>query len=150
MTFTRNSAKQVFGEQNYLSHQITGNVEPEAFYAVGDRISSYGIFNFGQVPANSQKRVSLSAARIEQPISLSSIYAFTDNASSDEIRFYLFSGDKELVELRLSSSEMPYTFPPGAIIDPSLDIVVRPRSNLTSLLIYWKPVHIITQINVEE
>ena len=148
MTFTRNSAKQMFGEQNYLSHQITGNVEPEPFYAVGDRVSSYGIFNFGQIAADSEKRISLASVGINQPISLSSIYAFTSNASSDEVRFYLFSGDAELVELRLFSAEMPYTFPPGAIIDPSLDIVVRPRSNLTSLLIYWKPVHIITEIQV--
>lgn len=148
MTYQLETTSQLYGNQQYLAHNLKG-ATPELdrqFFA--QRIASYGIFSFGAFTSRQTKRVVLADQNITSPISLVSAYAFASNATSDEIRFRLLADTQQIAEQRISSNDMPFAFPPGAIIDPTLTIEVESRYGVTQLLIYWQPVHILSHIQI--
>ncbi|MEM7592644.1 MAG: hypothetical protein AAF383_14175 [Cyanobacteria bacterium P01_A01_bin.83] len=114
----------------------------------GQRIPSYGIINFGAMAGGTTKNFKPIDYGILSEIELKSIYDFTSNATADECTFKLFSGNVEILEQRITNNEMPYTFPPGAIINPNLTIQVKPKYTTTQLLIYWQPVHVFSYLEV--
>lgn len=148
MSYQLETTEQIYGEQPYLTHVIKGETPEEDLHLFGMRVPSYGIINFGSITNNSFKTIVLAEKGITSPIQLKSIYAFTSTGGNDETRFSLFRGTTRIVEMRIPSGEMPYQFPEGAIIDPSLSITVRPRYNISQLLIYWQPVHVLSNVQV--
>ena len=143
MDYQLEASSQTYGDREYLSHKLPGATPSDDRYFFGQRIPSYGIFSFGAINSNSTKRVVLASVGILSPILLRSVYAFTLSATNEEIRFRLFEDNTEIIEQRITNSEMPYQFPDGAIVSPNLSIEVEPRYTVTNLLIYWQPVHII-------
>ena len=143
MSYELESVSQKYGNANYLAHNLKGNTPEEDRRVFAMRIESFGIIDFGYMKSGTVKKASLAELNIKNPISLKAIFAFNTSDASDEIRFYLYRGNIEVVEIKFSSSEMPYKFPPGAIVDPSLSIVVKPKVTTSSVVIYWQPIHII-------
>ena len=148
MTYQRASTAQKYGEQNYLSHKISGNIEPDPFYVVGDRIPSYGIINFGAMQGGSKKQFKPINEGIESDILLRSVHAFTTNATNEEIILRLFLQNTEVLEQKITNNEMPYEFAPGAIINPNLTLEIQPRYDTMQLLIYWQPIHVLSYLEV--
>lgn len=138
----------MYGEREFLAHKLLGETALDDRYLFAQRVPSYGIFSFGAMSGSETKTVVLANEGITSPIQLKSVYAFNVSASSDEIRFRLYAGDTEIAEMKLTASDMPFQFPDGAIIDPSLSIEVDPRYAVSQLLIYWQPVHIIKYVSV--
>ena len=85
---------------------------------------------------------------IDTSIQLLSVYAFNPDADQDEIRFRLFQGSIQLAEMKLTNSQMPFEFPKGAIINPSWSIEIDSRYEISQLLIYWQPVHVLDYFEV--
>jgi len=148
MSYQLKTTTQVYGEQRYLAHKIKGETQNDDRYLFGQRIPSYGIINFGAMAANSTKNFKLIDNGISSDIELKSIFDFTLGANNDQTTLRLFAGEIEILEQVIVSNNMPYTFPPGAIINPNLTIQVQPRYNSTQLLIYWQPVHVIDYVEV--
>lgn len=148
MSYERISKEQRYGSQSYLSHQISGNIESNPFYVVGDRVSSYGIINLGYLSARQKKRFKPIDYGINSDILLRSLYAFTTAPTAEEVTIRLFLDNTEFLEQKISDSEMPYTFPPGAIVNPNLELEVEPRYNTAQIVIYWQPVHVISYVEV--
>lgn len=146
--FESETIGQLYGDKQYLAHNLKGQTTADDRALFGMRVPSYGIFNFGAMTGAQVKRIVLAAEGIVSPIELRSIYAFNATASSDEIKYRLYAGSTEILEYRLNSAVVPYEFPPGAIIDPSLSIEVEPRYDVSQLLIYWQPVHVLSYIEV--
>lgn len=142
------TTKQTYGNQEYLAHNIKGQIPADDRHLFAGRVPSFGIFSFGAFTAEQKKRVSLADEGIVSPISLSSAYAFGRNGNNDEIFFRLFAGDQEIAEQRIVSNSMPFQFPDGAIIDPSLTIEVESRYNATQIMLYWQPVHILKYVEI--
>ena len=134
---------QVYGDKNYLAHNLKGATPGDDRRLFAERISAFGIIDFGSMSANSVKSYTPATDGVLSPIMIASIFAFTTSATSDEVNFKIFDGNTEILEQKISNSEMPYKFPPGAIIRPDLTIQVKPRYNTKRLLIYWQPVHIL-------
>lgn len=134
---------QVYGDKNYLAHNLKGATAEDDRRFFSERIQSFGIIDFGAMSANSTKSYTPATDGVISPIMITSVFAFTTSATSDEITFKIFDGNTEILEQKIPSSEIPYQFPPGAIIRPDLTIQVKPRYNTTALLVYWQPVHIL-------
>ena len=148
MSYQLQTTAQVYGDNNFLTHKLPGNTADDDRYLFGQRVQSFGIINFGAIASNSSKQVLLSSIGISSPILLRSVYAFNYSGGSDEMRMRLFSGTQKLAEMKFKFSEVPYRFPDGAIIDPSLSIEVEPRYAVIQLLLYWQPVHVLSYIEV--
>ncbi len=148
MGYQTEPAIQLYGSNNYLAHKIVGATPEQDRYLFGERMPSFGVINFGYMNAGTTKDFKPIDNGIVSDISLRSIYTFTTAQSNEEVTFKLFSGGQEILEQRISNNEMPYTFPPGAIINPNLTIQVKPRYTTTQLLIYWQPVHVLSYIEV--
>lgn len=148
MNYSLETTKQIYGNQSFLTHKLKGEVPSDDRHLFGMRVESFGVFNFGQIAKGKTKEVFLADHQINSPISLSSIYAFAQNTANDEIKFRLKYEGKSIAELQLKYYEMPFSFPPGAIVMPNLSIEVEPKANLTQLLIYWQPVHLLKQVVV--
>lgn len=142
------TTKQIYGNSEYLAHNIKGETPTDDRFLFGMRVPSYGIINFGAFTAGQTKRVLLANINITSQISLTSVYAFGDNATNDEIKFRLFSGEIQIAEQRITSLEMPFQYPSGAIIDPSLSIEVESRYSVTQIIMYWQPVHVLDYVEV--
>ena len=149
MSYQRSSIVQKYGDQNYLAHQIRGNTQTDPYNFVADRVSSYGIINFGYIKGGKTKRVKPLDLGIEQDILLRSLHNFTTNSTGKEVTIKLFLQNQEFLEQQITDSQMPYTFPPGAIVNPNLELEVRPKYDTMQLLVYWQPVHIISYDIVE-
>ncbi len=149
MSYQLETTSQIYGDHQYLAHAIKGENVAADRYLFGQRIPSYGIINFGAMAAGSTKDFKPIDNGIVSDIELKSIFDFTSSASNDECTFKLFNGEIEILEQRISNQEMPYTFPPGAIINPNLTIQVNPRYTTTQLLIYWQPVHVLSYQEVQ-
>lgn len=149
MTYQRESVVQPYGDLKFLAYKITGNIESQPLNHVGDRVPSYGIINFGAMKAKSKKQIKPIDMGIEQDILLRSLYAFTNHATSEEVTIRLFLGNTEVLEQKLTNAEMPYTFPPGAILNPNLTIEVQPQYNTVQLLLYWQPVHVLSYLEID-
>lgn len=150
MSYQLDTTSQLYGDQQYLSHVIRGETPEGDRHLFGQRVPSFGIFSFGEMSAGSEKTVVLADENIISSIQLTSVYAFNNNASNDEIRFSLFRAGTEIAEMRLTGADMPYQFPKGAIIAPDLAIRVRPRFAASQVLIYWQPVHILKYVAVRD
>lgn len=149
MVYQLETTSQLYGDKEYVSHVIKGDTPADDRHLFGMRVPSYGVINFGAMAANSTKDFTPIANGINSDIELKSIFDFTDSASGDECTFKLFNGEIEILEQRITNNEMPYTFPPGAIINPNLTIQVKSRYNTTQLLIYWQPVHVLSYLEVQ-
>ena len=143
MTYQLDTTSLTYGDREFLAHNLKGATANDDRYLFGQRIKSYGILNFGAMSGNSSKRAILSNLGITSPILIRSAYAFSQNTWNDEIKFRLFDGNTQLTELTILNTEMPYQFPDGAIIDPSLSIEVFTNQATTQMLIYWQPVHVL-------
>ncbi len=148
MVYQLETSEQLYGEDLYLTHTIRGTGQQNDLSLFGQRVPSYGIINFGAIDGGSTKDFKPIDNGISSDIMLRSIYDFTTSATNDEVTFKLFNGSVEIFEQKITNSEMPYTFPPGAIINPNLIIQVNPRYTTTQLLIYWQPVHVLSYIEV--
>ncbi len=148
MSYQLESTTQLYGDNLYLAHNLRGTGRENDRFLFGQRVPSFGIISFGAMAAGRTKRITPADRGINSHIMLRSIYDFTTSATADEVTFKLFEGETEILEQRVFSSEMPYTFPPGAIIDPRYTIEVKPRYATTQLLIYWQPVHVLSLIRV--
>lgn len=146
------TTKQIYGDSEYLAHNIKGQTTEDDRFLFGMRVPSYGIFSFGALASGQTRRVVLAQEGITSPISLTSVYAFGDNTNNDEIYFRLFSGTgraaQEIAQQRIISNDMPFQYPKGAIIDPSLSIEVEPRYKVTQIVMYWQPVHVLKYVQV--
>lgn len=140
--------KQTYGDQEYLTHNLKGQQPTDDRFLFGMRVPSYGIFSFGAFAAGQKKRVYLADEGITSPISLKSVYAFGTNGTDDEIKFRLFERAIEIAEQKIVSNDMPFQYPDGAIIDPSLGIEVESRRAVTQIIMYWQPVHILKYVAV--
>ncbi|MEM7762091.1 MAG: hypothetical protein AAF298_28840 [Cyanobacteria bacterium P01_A01_bin.40] len=149
MVYQLETTSQLYGDQQYLAHRIKGEISADDRYLFGQRVPSYGIINFGAMAAGSTKNFTPIANGIQSDIELKSIFDFTSSATNDECTFKLFSGEIEILEQKIVNNDMPYTFPPGAIINPNLTIQVKPRYTTTQLLIYWQPVHVLNYVEVQ-
>lgn len=149
MAYQLEPTTQLYGEDLYLAHNLTGDRTQGDRRLFGQRVPSYGIINFGAIRGGSTKDFKPIDNGISSEIMLRSIYDFTTSATNDEVTFKLFNGTAEIFEQKITNSEMPYTFPPGAIINPDLTIQVEPRYTTTQLLIYWQPVHVLSYIEVQ-
>ena len=149
MTYLIQPVAQVYGDQNYQAFKLSGATSEDDRYYFGDRISQFGVIDFGAMSSGQKKRAVLSEHGINSPIQLVSIYAFAENALSDEARFRLFDGEQLLVQMRLTTAVMPFAFLPGAIVRPHLTLEVEPRYPVDNLTVYWQPIHILqyTSIN---
>lgn len=143
MAYQLDSAKQTFGNQDYLAHKIKGATVADDRYLFAQRVEAYGIIDFGAMARNATKRVALSTLGITSQISLKSAYAFGASATTDEIKYRLFSGTTQLMELQLLAAEMPFVFPPGAIVDPTLSIEILATQAFDRVMLFWQPVHVL-------
>ena len=143
MAYQLETISQLYGDREYLAHNFKGATPNDDRAVFGMRIPSYGIFNFGPMANNQTKRVVLADKGISSPILMKSAYAFSSNTWNDEIKFRLFDGNTQLAELTILSTEMPYQFPDGAIVDNSLSIEIRVNQTTTQMLVYWQPVHVL-------
>jgi hypothetical protein len=132
-----------YGNDSFLAHNLKGATPEDDRQFFGQRIQSFGIIDFGAMNAGSTKSYTPINDGIQSPISIASVYAFTTVATNDEITFSIFEGTVELTRQKITNNDMPYQFPPGAIIRPDLTIQVKPRYNTMKLLVYWRPVHIL-------
>lgn len=148
MTYQLETSSQTYGDREFLTHNLKGTTTADDRYLFAQRVPSYGVINFGAMAAGSTKDFSLIDNGINGEILVRSIYDFTNFSTNDEVAFRLLQGTTQILEQRITSNEMPYTFPPGAILNPSLTIQVEPRYTTTQLLIYWQPVHILSYIEV--
>ncbi|MEO0834785.1 MAG: hypothetical protein AAFY16_02100 [Cyanobacteria bacterium J06642_3] len=148
MSYQLETTAQPYGSQQYLAHKIKGETESDDRYLFGQRVPSYGIINFGAMAGNSTKNFKPIDYGIQSEIELKSIYDFTNSATGDQCTFRLFNGNVEILEQQINNHDMPYTFPPGAIINPNLTIQVQPRYTTTQLLIYWQPVNVLSYVEV--
>ena len=148
MSYQRESIVQPYGKLEFLAHDISGNIDPRGFNFVGDRVSSYGVINFGYVKGGSSKRIKPIDYGIERDIWLRSIWAFNTSATNDEITMRLYAGRAEFFEQKISNNEMPYTFPPGAILNPNLIFEVQPKYDATQVVLYWQPVHVLSYVEI--
>ncbi len=148
MTYQLVPSSQLYGDREFLTHKLSGETDAADRYLFAERIASYGIINFNQMSAKDPKRIKLSDQGITSPILLRSAYAFNYSATSDEIRFRLFSDNQKLAEMKLDYKTMPYQFPDGAILEPDLELEVEPRYNVLRLLIYWQPVHVLSYLSI--
>lgn len=148
MSYRAEPTFQIYGNQRFLTHNIKGEGEDDDRHLFAQRMTGYGIFSFGALTSGQAKRVVLADVNIVSPISLVSVYAFGVNAANDEIRFRLFAGTVQIAEQIITKNEMPFQYPKGAVIDPSLSIEVEADSRVTQLMMYWQPVHVIDYIEV--
>lgn len=148
MTYQRESIVQPYGDLEFLAHDISGNIDPRGFNFIGDRVSSYGIINFGDVKGGSKKQIKPADVGIERDILLRSIWSFNTSATNDELTMRLYAGPTEFFEQRILNSEMPYIFPPGAILNPNLIFEVQPKYDATQVVLYWQPVHVLSYLEV--
>lgn len=134
---------QVYGDKNYLAHNLKGATAEDDRRFFAQRIPSFGVIDFGAMSANSVKTYTPVDDGVQSLISIVSVYAFTTAATNDEVTFKIFEGATELTQQKITNDEMPYQFPSGAIIRPDLTIQVEPRYNTMKLLVYWRPVHLL-------
>ena len=110
------------------------------------RIRIDGILNFGLVPRNTEVQISLADNNINTPIIVDRVVAFTEGASSDEIRFIVYKNvNGQLVEVgtqRFSNGQMPLDYPDG-IIYPDMVLGVKPTRSNANIVVYVKPVKIL-------
>ena len=149
MTYQLVTSSQLYGEREFLTHKLAGSSPADDRYFFASRIPSYGVINFNQMSAKEPKRIKLSDQGITSPILLRSAYAFNYSATSDEIRFRLFSENKKVAEMKLDHKQMPFQFPDGAILEPNLELELEPKYNVLRLLIYWQPVHILSYLSID-
>lgn len=148
MTYQRESVVQKYGDANFLAHKIAGNIESQPYFHVGDRVPSYGIIHFGAIGGGQTRQFKPVDRGIDNDIMLRSLYPFTTDASKDEVIFRLFEGAIEFAEWRFTSDSVPFTFPDGAIINPNITLSVTPKSNVSSVMLYWQPVHVISYLKI--
>ncbi len=148
MSYQLETASQVYGDNLYLAHNLKSDTAEADRFLFGQRVPSYGIINFGYMKAGTTKIFRPLDNGINSDILLRSVYSFTTAPANEEVTFNLFNGREQLLEQRIPNSEMPYTFPPGAIINPNLTITVTCRYETAQLLIYWQPVHVLSFIQV--
>ena len=132
-----------YGDDIFLAHNLKGATAEDDRLFFAQRIRAFGVIDFGAMSANSIKTYTPATDGVMSPISIVSVYAFTTAATNDEITFKIFDGVTELTRQKITNNEMPYQFPPGAIIRPDLTIQVEPRYDTTKLLIYWQPVYLL-------
>ncbi len=111
-----------------------------------ERIRADGILNFGLVPKGHEVQISLADNNINTPIIVDRVVAFTEGASSDEIRFIVYKNvNGQLVEVgtqRFSNGQMPLNYPDG-IITPDMVLGVKPTRSNANIVVYVKPVKIL-------
>lgn len=138
----------VYNDEKYLDHVLKGETEAEDVKLVGDRVASFGIINFGAMAAGKSKEFTPIRHGINEEISARSIYSFTTSGNNDEITYRLLANDNrgnsaEIYEQRLTNSDMPYEFPPGAIVNPYMTIQITSKYNAVAVVLYWQSVHIL-------
>ena len=142
--YQQESVYQTYNDNKYLDHQINAEGLEPNFRLVGDRVPSYGIINFGLIQPNHKKSVKPIDLGIEHDILLRSLYCFNRNSTNEETTIRLFLENSEVLEQKITNSDMPYTFPPGAILNPYLTFQVQPKYEAIQLLLYWQPVHVLS------
>lgn len=147
MTYQRETIIQNYGDTEYLAHLITGD-EDKAYGYFANRIPSYGIINMGFIGANYKKKFKPVDLNITTDIMLRSLFSFTRHSIQEETTIRLFADGYEFLEQKITNEEMPYTFPPGAIINPNFTIEIQP-SYQSLVMLYWQPVHVLSYIEVE-
>lgn len=148
MDYQLETTKQIYANQAFLTHKLVGDEPSLDRHLFGMRVESLGYFNFKQINKEQTKQVKLSEQGINTPISLVSIYAFANNSTSDEVEFRLKHGNNILAKMQIKYYEMPFAFPKGAVIAPELSIEVKPKNDVSQLLIYWQPIHILKEVVV--
>lgn len=143
MNYELETVSQLYGDAQYLAHKLKGETEADDRYFFGQRIPSFGTIDFGVMQGGSTKSYTPADHGIKSDLMLISVFDFTQNSSGDELTFKLFWQGQELLEQKMSNNEIPYTFPPGAIVNPNITIQVKPRYDSTQILIAWQPVHLL-------
>ena len=146
MPYQLDTAKQTYGNQEYLAHNIKGNTAANDRYLFGQRVPSYGIINFGVMNANATKQFKPISNGINSDIMLRSIYPFTLDGTKPEITLRLYDGTTKIAEWIFASSEIPYRFPDGAIINPNLNLEIKTKTSVNQMLVYWQPVHVLSYL----
>lgn len=148
MSYRLETSSQQYGSSKYLDHNLKGvNAESDR-RLFAQRVSSYGIINFGVFTANQTKQFLPSANGITSDIMLRSLYPFTTDASRGETTFRLLQGTTKIAEWLFTGTDVPFAFPDGAIINSSLTLEVKPKYALSQLMLYWQPVHVLSYIQL--
>lgn len=148
MPYQLETSFQQYGTQKYLDHNLKGSNSDLDRRLFAQRVPSYGIINFGALAANQTKQFLPSANGITSDIMLRSLYPFTTDASRGETTFRLYQGTTKIAEWLFMPADLPYAFPDGAIINPSIALEVKPKFALSQLLLYWQPVHVLSYIQI--
>ncbi len=148
MSYQLEAAKQTYGSQEYLIHNIKGASISDDRFLFGMRVQSYGIINFGSFTANQTKNILPSAKEINSDIQLRSLYPFTLDGTKGEITFRLLQGTTKIAEWLFSSSDIPFRFPEGAIINPAITLEIKFKYAASQILIYWQPVYTLSYITL--
>lgn len=143
MSYELEPTQQIYGNKSFLTHNIKGDVPENDRHLFGMRIPSFGIIDFGAIKQNQTKSFKPIDHGITSDIQLISVYAFTTSPTTDEVTLNLLSNGILIASQRIMNTEMPYQYPPGAIINPNLTIQVKPRYHTTALRLNWQPVHVL-------
>ena len=114
MSYQLETDHQIYGDKSYLAHNLKGATPEDDRRFFAQRIPAFGIIDFGAMSANSTKTYTPATDGVISPIMITSVFAFTTAATNDEITFKIFDGNTEILEQKISSSEIPYQFPPPA------------------------------------
>ncbi len=148
MPYQLDTAKQTYGNQEYLAHNIKGAAAADDRFLFGMRVQSYGIINFGAFAANQTKNILPSAKGINSDIQLRSLYPFTLDGTKSEVTFRLLQGTTKIAEWLFSGTDIPFRFPEGAIINPAITLEIKSKSTASQILIYWQPVYTLSYITL--
>ncbi len=148
MTYQLDISKQTYGNQDYLVHNIKGDSAINDRFLFGQRVPSYGIINFGAFSANQTKQILPSAKGINSDIMLRSLYLFTLDGTKSGATFRLLQGTTKIAEWVFTGTDLPFTFPNGAIINPAITLEIVSKSVSSQILLYWQPVHTISYITI--
>ena len=137
-----------YNNEKYLDHVLKGETADKDVKLVGDRVPSFGIIDFGYFKDEQRKAFRPSDRGIKTDILLRSLYAFTNSPTAEEVYIRLYFGNTEFLEQKITNNEMPYTFPPGAILNNDLIFEVQAKQTTNQVVLYWQPVHVLNYVKL--
>ena len=144
MTYQLDLTSQLYGNREFLAHNLKGATANDDRYLFAERVPTFGVLDFGFLTANSTAQINLAANGITSPVLLRSVIALSTNTTNDEVEFNFYHNDGTNLILmgqqKYTSDEMPVELPP-TILQPSLVVEVIPRYD-SWVWAYVQPVHL--------
>ena len=140
---------QQIGDRQYLAHELQGESADSNRNLLTAQVPNFGVIQFGDFFGGQTKVIQLSQAKILSAIQVVGAFAFAQNSTTEIINFSVLENNSPIAQLNLTSGEMPFSFPPGAILQPNQSIQIRPTAPLIGCLITWQPVNLIHYFNID-